>query len=336
MDVNRIGLIVNPQAGKGEGLAIAREAIQLLAPREVLAGAGAMGADALRDLPLALDVVDWSPHTGKTRTTCLARRFAAQRLDALVVIGGDGTLADVAFALWSERAELPVLGIGVGSTNVGPLITCQGREIQRLANARFMTRKVDGLVAGVNNTNLGLGFNDVVIGFTVLATVNGAVVDVDAAQKMQGRNIPREPEPVGLETSRVFKTSPRGETVIAQGASVATIIIGFPDERFYGKAIAGGVILSGLVGDPAGCLVCDHPLVRTQIDAVWFRRSGPVVSHYVGLDETEQIETWGLREGAVLCADGNPLAVLRPNDRAQVFVRRALARSVQILHEDSP
>ena len=331
---NRIGLIVNPQAGKGDGLALAREAMRLLVPRQVLAGAGEMGADALRDLPLALDVFDWSPHTGKTSTTFLAKRFAAEHLDALVVIGGDGTVADVAFALWNEHAELPVLGIGTGSANVGPLITCRGGEIQRLANARWTTRRVEGLVAGVHDTNLGLGFNDVVIGFTVLATVNGAVVDVDAAQKMQGHNIPRDPESIGTENAWVVKKSPRGETVIARGAIVATIIVGFPDQRFYGKAIAGGVLLSGLVGDPAGCLVCDHLLVRTQMDAEGYRRSEPVVSHYVGLDETERIETWGLRERAVLCADGNPLAILRPTDHAQVIVRRALAQSVQIVHED--
>lgn len=329
-NLDRIGLIVNPCAGRGEGLTLARDALRHLAPREVLAGAGEMGAEAARDLPLTLGVVDWSLHTGTSRTTFLAKRFAGEHLDALVVIGGDGTLADVAFTLWNERVALPLLGIGAGSANVGPLITCPGREVRLLSEARWTTRRVAGLVAGVNGTNLGLGFNDVVIGFTVLATVNGTVVDVDAAEKMQGRSIPREPEFIGAESTRVTKKTQQGETVIMHGASVATVIVGFPDERFFGKAIAGGVIMSGLVGDPAGCLVCDHLLVRTQVDAEGYRRSEPIVSHYVGLNETEQIETLGLREGAVLCADGNPLAILSPGDRAHVIVRRALAESLQI------
>ncbi len=331
MNLNRIGLIVNPGAGGGEGLSVAREAMCALVPREVLVGAGEMGADALRDTSLTVRGFDWSSCAGKARTKFLAERFAAASVDALVVIGGDGTLADVALVLHqTQHHTLPLLGIGVGSANVGPLITCRGKEVKQLAGAHLKPHAVDGLIAGVNGNPLGLGFNDVVIGFTVLATVNGAVIDVDAAQKMQGRNIPREPEPIAANDARVVKISPRGETLVAHGTQVATVIVGFPDERFYGKAIAGGLLLSELVGDPAGCLVCDHLLVRTRMDAEWYRRSEPVVSYYVGLNETERIETWGLREGAVLCADGNPLAILRASDRAQVTVQRALAHAIKI------
>jgi len=331
MELERIGLIVNPVAGGGAGLSIARAALRALAPRAVLVGAGEMGAAALPDASFIVRVFDWSPQAGKARTTFLAERFAAEGVDALVVIGGDGTLADVALALHqAQNHALPLLGIGVGSANVGPLITCRGADVKRLAGARLAAHAFDGLIAGVNAAPRGLGFNDVVIGFTVLATVNGRVVDVDAAQKMQGRNIPREPETIAAHDARVVKTSPRGETLVARGDQAATIIVGFPDARFYGKAIAGGVILAGLVGDPAGCLVCEHVLVRTRMDPAWYRRSEPVVSRYVGLDETERIEAWGLRDGAVLCADGNPLAILRPSDRAHVTVQRALVNAIQI------
>jgi len=164
----------------------------------------------------------------------------------------------------------------------------------------------------------------------VLATQDNRLIDVDAVEKMQGRNVPREPESIGSENARVIKKSPRAETLVAEGKRVVTIIAGLPDERFYGKAIAGGVLLSGLTGDPAGCLVCDHLLVRTKLDAQWFRQSEPVISSYVGLNETEKILTSGLRDGAVLCADGNPLAILRPTDVAFVTVQRALAHSIRI------
>jgi len=329
MNLARLGLIVNPSAGGGEALSIARQAVQALAPRELFVGAGEMGADALREIASSLHVVDWQPYSGKARTQFLAECFAKENVDALVVIGGDGTLADVALAL-QGKPSVPLLGIGAGSANVGPLITCLGVQVQRLASAHFTTQVVDGLIAGVNQVPLGLGFNDVVIGFTVLATLNGRLVDVDAAQKMRGRNILRDPESIGAETARVIKITPRGQTLVAQGNQVVTIIVGLPDERFYGKAIAGGVLLSGLTGDPAGCLVCDHLLVRTQMDADWFRRSEPVISSYVGLNETEKIIASGLRDGSVLCADGNPLAVLRPNDSAQVSAQRALVRSIRI------
>jgi hypothetical protein len=325
----RLGLIVNPSAGGGEGLTIARQAIQALAPRELFVGAGEMGADVLQGIAPVLEILDWQSCAGKARTSFLAECFAKENVDVLVVIGGDGTLADVALAL-RDKSAVPLLGIGAGSANVGPLMTCLGKDVQRLANAQFKTQVVDGLIAGVNAVPLGLGFNDVVIGFTVLATLSGQLVDVDAVQKMHGRNVPRVPESIATDNARVVKTSSRGETLVAQGNQIVTLIAGLPDERFYGKAIAGGVLLSGMVGDPAGCLVCDHLLVRTQMDAEWYRRSEPVISSYVGLNETEKILASGLRDGSVLCADGNPLAVLHPNDCAQVTVQRALVRSIRI------
>jgi hypothetical protein len=340
MNLQRIGLIVNPKAGGGSGLAIARQVIDILAPREILTGIYEMGMDALRELPPVLRIFDWKPRVGPARTIFLAQSMAEEGADALVVIGGDGTLADVAFALHTKGLAAPILGIGAGSANVGPLITVHGSAVQRLVGADLTTRTVDGLVAGVNDHALGLGFNDIVIGFTVLATIAGQIVDVDAARKMQGENSPREPEPVWTERTRVVKrwvgveaASPPAhptEILIAQGDQVATVIAGLPDNRFYGKAITGGVLLSGLLDDPAGCLVCDHLLVRTHLDPEAHRRSEPVVSRYAGLNETERIEAWGFRDGTVLCADGNPLALLRENDHAQVSVRRALVQTIQI------
>lgn len=329
MKFSRIGLIVNPSAGGGEGLNIAPRAIQALAPNQVVVGAGEMGADALSESASIVQVFDWQLYRGKARTQFLAECFAKENVDALVVIGGDGTLADVALTL-RGKYSIPLLGIGAGSANVGPLMTCPGEQVQRLAAAQFITKVVDGLVAGMNDVPLGLGFNDVVIGFTVLATMNGQLVDVDAAEKMHGRNVPHEPESIAAKNARVVKKSPQKETVVAQGNQIVTIIAGLPDERFYGKAIAGGVLLSSMVGDPAGCMVCDHLLVRTQMDADWYRRSEPVLSAYVGLNETEKIIASGLRDGAVLCADGNPLAVLHPNDCAQITVQRAMVHSIRI------
>lgn len=337
MNLARVGLIVNPSAGRGDALAIARDAIRALAPQTVLVGTAEMGAAALRDLPVERRLFDWSAQQGKARTTWLVQRITQENPDALVVIGGDGTFADVALAQFSSPASqerlsggVPILGISAGSANVGPLVTCQREETGRLAGARFTTRAINGLIAGANQVDLGLGFNDVVIDFTVLATVNDRMVNVDAAQKMSGRNAPRDPMPVWTKHTRVWKKSPRGETLIAQSDQVATVIVGLPDERFYGKAITGGVILSGLLDEPAGCLVCSHLLVRTSLDAETHYRTEPVISRYVGIREGESILGSGFHAGVALCADGNPLKILGEDDCVQVRVERGLATSIQI------
>lgn len=328
----RLGLIVNPRAGRGgaHNVRVAARLLEALHPATVLTGAGDLGADALAGAPAAHRVLDCGDARDRDRTPSLARQMAALDIDLIAVVGGDGTMADVAFALWSSGISVPLLGIGVGSTNAGPLVTCKGDDVPRLAEARLVACPVDGLIAGANDRVLGLGFNDVVIGFTVLATVDGQVTDVDAAQKMRGRNVPRELEGVWTDHTRVIKQGPWGESLIACGNQVEAVIVGFPDERFYGKAIAGGVVLSSLLGQPAGCLVCDHLLVRTRLDETRHRQSEPVVSRYVGLGQDETISGSGFRAGAALCADGNPLLIMTEDDRPQVRVRSGIATVLRL------
>jgi predicted polyphosphate/ATP-dependent NAD kinase len=328
--MKRLGLIVNPSAGSGIGLKAAREAVKALAATAVVTGGGEMGAAALEGLPLVITALSWTPSHGKDRTFTLTQHIAASNVEALVVIGGDGTLADVAWATHDLTGTPPLLGIGAGTANVGPFITCQAADVVRLRDARLVTHEIDGLIAGANGTDLGLGFNDVVLDFTVLATVNGTMTTVSAAEKMRGLNVPRDPQGVWTDRTRIVKRSARGETLIAQGDQVETVIVGLPDERFHGKAIAGGVLLTSLMNGAAGCLVCSHSLVRMQIDPEMYLRSEPIVSRYVSLNEGEQIEGWGFREGAALCADGNPLIILGEDDRVHVRVRRGLMKAIRI------
>jgi len=328
--MKRLGLIVNPRAGSGSGLKVAREAMGALTATAVVTGEGEMGAAALEGLSLSITALSWNQSRGKDRTFALAQQIAQLDVEALIVIGGDGTLADVAWALHDLKGAPPLLGIGAGTANVGPFITCQAIEVNRLRGAQLATQDIDGLIAGANGNDLGLGFNDVVLDFTVLATMNGAKTTVSAAEKMKGLNVPRDVEGVWTVGTRIIKRSARGETMIAQGDQVETVIVGLPDERFYGKAIAGGVLMASLINAPAGCLVCSHSLVRMQIDPETYRRSEPVVSRYASLGEGEQIEGWGFRDGAALCADGNPLIILSETDHIQVRVQRGLMKAIRI------
>lgn len=333
MNLTRLGVIVNPRAGDGQGGRAARAAVSALAPAHVLVGAGEMGADVLAG-EAPIQVLEWSPRTGVERTRWLATQMAAQGVDGLLVVGGDGTLADVAWALRESASAPALIGLGAGTANVGPLLTCRAAEAAALRADSLVCEDVPGLIAGVNGRDLGLGFNDVVVDATVLATVDGAMVNVDVADKLRGLNTPRAPIPVHTSQTEIWRMRNGTKQVVASADQVHTVIVGLPDPRFYGKAIAGGALLSSMLDEPAGCLVCDHLLITVHIDAAAHAASEPVVSRYAGLAEGDTLHGRGFRVGVALCADGNPLQCLQPADVIHVRAQRRLARACRLRRAD--
>lgn len=319
MRPDTVGLIVNPAAGRGAepNLEIARQVVAALAPTRVLTGPGPLGELAVPEA----EVIPISGRSGRAATQWIAREAARAGVAALVVVGGDGTMADVAFALLEAGKRCPILGVGVGSTNVGRLIACTAADVAQLAGCQFAVEGVDALVAGCNGQDLALAFNDVVIGATVVGTLDGQVCDLDASQYLAGKRVVGRPQAVGTATARVTKISKQGMVKVAHGFAVGTVIAGFAhSRRFYGKAIVGGVCLTAAAGLPAGCLVCEQPLVRVDLEANDLPAVEPLRSVYVSLTEDDTIHVTGLRAPAVLCADGNPLKLLETEDRVHIRV----------------
>lgn len=319
MKLESVGLIINPRAGLGAeaNLEIARQAIKSIGVKRILTGPGPLGEWAV-----AKAVVRPVPElTGRAVTRWLAQDAVSTGVDALLVVGGDGTLSDAAFALFEGGHPCAILGIGAGSTNVGGLVTCRADELDKLDQAEFIAERLDTLVAQCNGRILGLGFNDVVIASTVLGTLEGKVIDLDATAFLEGKKIPGQPQSIAAKSALVTKVSGEKVVQVAQGPAVGTIIAGFAgDERFYGKAIVGGVCLTSLVGLPAGCLVCGQPIVRTHLEQSDLEEQEPLMSAYVSLSEADAIHVAGVSPPGVLCADGNPLVCLQPSDVAQIRV----------------
>jgi hypothetical protein len=310
----RVGSIVNPMAGSGVALQSLRHALSSIGAEEVFTGPGPTGSDALSGWYGHVVVHEVIAGSGREQSRALARWIAGQNVDAIVVVGGDGTLADVAQVLIELGCRTPILGIGAGSTNVGRLITCRAGQVSELCPEKIETWKVACLAARVNDDLLGHGFNDVVIGHTIVGTIDGQVRDVDAAERFRGTLRAGTPRPVGTSKTRVIRSSKEGETVVAQGKEVGTVVAGFAEPAFFGKAISGGICLAALTGLPAGCLVSSLPLVQVEISASALLGAAPIVSSYVTLSEGVSIVVENVRFGAVLCVDGNPLRLLCSSD----------------------
>jgi len=327
----RVGLIVNPAAGSGIEVALhsARNAVAALGAEEVCTGVGQTGADALAGWHGQVRTYGGGAASGREQTCALARWLADQRVAAVIVVGGDGTLADVAKVFIGLDCRTPVLGIGAGSTNVGRLITCRTAEVRQLHSENLETWEVDCLAATANGNLLGHAFNDVVIGHTIVGTIDGRIRDIEAAEHMRGTHKAGTPRSIGTNKTRVIRRSKGSETLVAQGRSVGTVVAGFAEPAFFGKAVTGGICLASLTGLAAGCLVSSLPLVQVEISAAALLQAAPVVSSYVTLSEETSIVVENVQDGAVLCVDGNPLRRLNEADRVVISVRKGAVQGIR-------
>ncbi len=330
-----IGVIINPKAGKGfgENAGIARRAAARVGGAAMFTGPGETGAAAFTG-ELNLTVCPCDPQPTRRQTMTLALALVERQVDLLVVVGGDGTLADVAFALASlpaGQASPPILGIGCGSTNVGPLVACRAPDVESLAIEDLETACVPAALVRYQGKLLGIGFNDCILGFTVLGTLDGVVRDLDAAAKMQGINRLGEPGPVGQAHSLVERLAADGTVEeVARGEWISSVAIGFSSPVYFGKAITGGVCLASYLGIPAGCLVTDSPMVRMETTRQEVLAMGSLRSQYISFDESMIIRVSGMRQGTAVCADGNPLLILAHDDQVEFSVSPEAVLAVKL------
>lgn len=330
---DKVGLIINPVAGKGfsHHALIAQQVLKALHTTEVWVGPGQLGARALEGIGIRVNELKVYSSSGRAQTYELAHRLAELDLRTLIVIGGDGTLSDVACALADVPAAPPILGIGSGSTNAGRLVTCKADRVDALDPTKLRKATVPGLLAYHERQLVGVGFNDCVLGFTVVGTVDGFLRDIDAARKMEGVNVPGQVKSIGTKFTLVERLQKNKVEEVCRGEQVATVVIGFAEAAFFAKAVTGGICLASLVNAPAGCLVADQPLVRIEIDQETVLQLPPIHSIYVPLDETMSIRVVGVADGTALCVDGNPLRILRPSDQIEFGVRRSVVESFQLV-----
>lgn len=330
MRLASLGLIVNPRAGRGgaHNLALARRAVEALRPERVITGAGTLGADAL---PGATVLEVGRRSSGRDATMTLACDLVTHGVDAIVVVGGDGTMADVAVALDRAGLRCPILGVGAGSTNVGALVTCVGGDVEGLRPERLAPASVDGLAVRTDAGVSALAFNDVVVATTIVGTLDDAFVNLDAARFVRGEKALGTPRPLACGRAQVAKRGIGRDVLVERGAAVGSVVVGFTQcDGMYGKALVGGMALSSSVGVPAGCIVASFPLVFAELTPEQHQQMEPLRSAYVGLAPGETIVVSGIEGGAYVCADGNPLQALAADDVVEITVRRNVVDVVRL------
>jgi len=271
----RLGVIVNPKAGNGPDPKLIRKVVEKIKPDEIITGQGELGGKYFENPK----IVDIEITHGRRDTIELVKKLD-KRSDIIAVFGGDGTASDAASAL----PEKPLLCIPMGTTNVSPIMHRGDFENLKVVKADALFIKQYRRIA----------FNDVVAGPTILGTINGRIMELDALAFMKGKVIKGNP---GKFYGRVTE----GKRVLE--GIYGNIFVSMLDERYLGKGISGGASISAFAGFKCLVACLSQTVVLGTITKESLRNLEPVKTETLSFDDSVE-----LYADTVISADGNPFA----------------------------
>ena len=222
----------------------------------------------------------------------------------LTVLGGDGTAAYAADALIQNGCnDIPIFGIAMGTANVGPIVTHNAFDNGIPPVERLRTEKAGAVDVLDGDKHVAYAFNDAVIGNTLLATVDGKTITVDAGLLAgEGRIVPMAPTDRIADKLTIKKNGLRSVSAL-RGISQ---IIASPVERdnFYGRAVTGILCSAPHTANKAAILISEHPVITMEQEEEGFDRPAAVEQMMFGARDS--IELFGVCDNALIIIDGNP------------------------------
>lgn len=290
----RVGVVVNPKAGKGADVELIRSVVRKLNPELILTGQDDLGESFLGR---GVEVVEIERTFDRNDTIRLVKALDGN-VDAIAVFGGDGTASDAASAF----PGTPLLCIPMGTTNAGPLM-CDP-DFQDVGSLKVV--EVDGLYVPDYER---VAFNDVVAGPTILGTVSGEVVELDALSYMRGEIKRGNP-------GKFYARISEGDRVV-EGV-YGNVFVSMLDDRYLAKGISGGASISAFAG--FNCLVAclSHTVVLASITKEILRNMEPIRTETMSFDGSVE-----LYAETVISADGNPFAF---KEKITVEFRKGIVR----------
>jgi len=320
----RAGLIVHPAAGRGEGAI--RDLLPILFSRIELLSlcivSGTISAFVAKEEGMKFTEVDVPVTNDFAFIERSVRAMLEREIDTLIGIGGDGTLCAIANAIVARGAKVHLLGIGAGSSNVGPLVTISGEDLERLDLSCLAERPIHGIEARVNDEPMGIAFNDVAFSNTFFGMIDGVRVDLDARAMLTGTKREAQPCSVCGERTRIYKN----EQLMIDGIDTQMgQIIASPinDPLSYsGKAVSGMMCWGPYLGKEGILTVASAVLIRTHIDQGAIEAVEPLTLRQISFGDGDSVEVVGFEGDAALILDGTPTCTLAPSDRVVLSLRR--------------
>lgn len=316
----KIGVLIAMDAAGGANSLQAARLGHLLRNEYVYAVAG-WGAEALEveSLPCMRTT---SGYLDSLRSAVDA--FLSIEPDVYILMGGDGLASYVAERLLVNGCSNPkLIGIKGGTANAGPIISLTLEEFSMMTISNLEFEPCDVLLAYIDNRQLALGFNDLVLGNTLLSTIDGQKLTISARTlAIEGRKEVIRPMDRIADNLYVMKNGqyvPFGLLAPAQA-----VLSSLDRDRTYGRAVLGALCSAAGNRHVAALSLISSPVVS-------FEKLSQGESEFMSVSqllfrEGDELVLSGLIGETCLIADGNPY--LLPDGCLKV---RVIKDAVQVI-----
>ncbi|MDR1800694.1 MAG: hypothetical protein LBQ95_02460 [Lachnospiraceae bacterium] len=235
--------------------------------------------------------------------------------DVYLLAGGDGFAAYAADCLLKMGIEEPkLLGVAMGTANIGPIIAFSADDLMDLPPDNLLfsdcgaIEAFDGLNTLRKEDSIAFGFNDIVIGNTLLGTIDNKTRLLSArAMAKDGSKIPIKPMANIGENLCIEKNGLRKIVSLPKTAQI--IVSALEREHLIGRAVSGLLCFHSDIRARAALICCSRTLVTNVFDSAGFPDLVDFSQLVFGEDDIVSID--GLKEEALLIADGNPYEINR-------------------------
>ncbi len=307
----RAAVIFSPGAGQKENfLTIGKKLESLFGAGELITCPGSFGADYLPGAKVC--AVDRAGGYVEVLGR-ITRTLLGEEPQLLVSVGGDGIASYIADAMFTAGAAVPMMGVAAGTANVGPIVCVSADELDDMDASRWEYFTA-GAVEVATEHHIAYAFNDVVIGNTLLGTVDGEVVNLSArAMAENGRKeICRPSSEICGADFRIAKNGAEMAHFIAKPGQI--IVSPLDRDRLAGRAVYGALCSAAYTDCKAAVALTEQVMISAEAEDAGMNSFCPMEHLLFGPEDV--VELSGLTEDADLVLDGNPY--LRDGDAVKL------------------
>jgi len=294
----KIAVFANMNAGGGKAAAAVAKIAKSWSSHELF-GVSGFGGEKLPRSIIPEAAEGYVP-----RLNAAIKALLRAKPKLLVTVGGDGAAAYAADCVIRAGSEIPVLGIGAGTANVGPIVSFTADSLPDPESLRAV-RLGAVEVLDAEGRHVAYGFNDVVIGNTFLGTSPEGGTKTYAAAALAGRGVLEEAKPLPELFADGGTMSLNGKRMDPLPFPAAQLIVSpVAPDRFYGRAYTGLLCYTPDSPYQAAAYVSPHPTVSMEEDDAGFTGWRPGAQ--LLLSEADSLRLNHLKTGVCAVADGNP------------------------------